>query len=158
MKPAHIILLAFLPLTLQAADRQPLRLDLSDDTRNLLKQEMTHVKTAMESLVFDVASANWDKIAETGHNIKNSYILKQKLSKQQMHELHMALPDDFQKLDEKFHYYAGMLAHAAKEHDMQLVQFYRYKMNESCTECHARYSGETFTGFRMNNQHQRHMH
>ena len=112
----------------------------------------------MQSLVLDIASADWEKIATTGHNIKHSYIMKQQLSKQQMHELHMALPEAFQELDQQFHYYAGMMSHAAKEHDMELVQFYRYKMNESCTACHARFARETFGGFDQPNKHQRHMH
>ena len=158
MKLTHLTLLILLPLTSLASDQSDTRIELSDATRSLLQQEMNQIKLAMESLVLDIASANWENIAATGHNIKNSYILKQKLSKQQMHELHMALPEEFQQQDQMFHYYAGMLSHAAKEHDMELVQFYRYRMNESCTRCHAQFAGDTFENFGMHNKHQRHMH
>jgi len=149
-----LILLTMIPFTTIAAEA-PIK--LSDKTRALLIEEMNHVKTGMESLVFDIAAANWDNIASTGQRIKDSYILQQKLSKQQMHELHMALPEGFQALDHKFHYYAGMLAHAAKEHDMELVQFYRYKMNESCSVCHAAYATARFSNFSMGNKHEQHM-
>jgi hypothetical protein len=155
MKKRHIILLALLPLT-SIAGEPPLK--LSEPTRKLLKEEMTQLQAGMQSLVLDIAAANWNNIARTGHNIKNSYILKQKLSDKQMHELHMALPDAFQTLDHKFHYYAGMLSHAAKEHDMELVQFFRYKMNESCTTCHAQFATHTFGGFKQHNRHEQQDH
>ena len=158
MKSTTLILLALLPLTTMATESSTPTLALSEDTRKLLKQEMQQIKIGMQSLVLDIASADWEKIATTGHNIKHSYIMKKQLSKQQMHELHTALPETFQSIDQKFHYYAGMMSHAAKEHDIELVQFYRYKMNESCTACHAHFAREAFSGFNQPNKHQRHMH
>jgi hypothetical protein len=133
-------------------------LSLPPELKELLKQEMIEVRKGMESLVFAITSGDWHKIEETGHNIKNSYILKKSLTEHQRHQLHEALPERFRELDMKFHYYAGMLSHVAKEKDMELVNFYVYKMNEACTSCHAKYASDTFTGFKQKNRHARHDH
>ena len=129
-------------------------LALDPQIKALLNQEMQMVRKGMESLVFATASADWKAIAEIGHNIKHSYILKQKLTKAQRHQLHTSLPDGFKQLDKKFHYYAGMLAHTAKEHDMELVNYYTYKMKESCSSCHSQYAKDKFPGFAAKNKHE----
>jgi hypothetical protein len=133
-------------------------LNLSPELRALLINEMQHVKQGMESLVLAVVSANWQVIEAVGHKIKSSYIMEAKLTKQQKHELHEKLPGHFKELDGKFHYYSGMLSHAAKEKDMELVNFYIYKMNETCVACHSRFVADRFAGFKLKNQHQMHQH
>jgi len=98
-------------------------------------------------LVFDAASGQWHQIKSTAENIHNSYILKQKLSAEQRHQLHAALPQEFQTLDGQFHQYAAMLAHAAEEKNTELVHFYIYKMSESCSACHSQFAAQRFQGF-----------
>ena len=131
-------------------------LDLPEDIQQLLQQEMKQVKLGMESLVNAVASADWHAIRETGKKIKHSYIMKQKLSRHQMHQLHEQLPEEFQQIDAKFHYYAGMLSHVARERDIELVHYFIYKMNESCTSCHSKFAKEKFPGFGEHNKHADH--
>ncbi len=126
---------------------------ISQELRAVLNQEMQQIKGGMESLVFATVSGNWGKISSVGHQIKHSYIMKQKLTKKQRHELHDKLPMGFKQLDKKLHNYAGMLAHVAKEHDMELVNYYIYKMNETCASCHAQYASDKFPGFKANNKH-----
>lgn len=133
-------------------------LNLSTNVRDLLKQEMNEIKKGMESLIFSIASADWEKTAETGHNIKHSYIIKKKLTESQKHELHEKLPMQFREIDKKFHYYAGMLSHAAKERDAELVNYFFYKMNESCTSCHSKFVTNRFEGFKARNKHEQHDH
>ena len=133
-------------------------LQLPDDIRALVNQEMQAIRKGMESLVFDVASGNWKGIQQTGENISNSYIMAQRLSEQQRHQLHDALPTGFQEIDSRFHQYAGMLSYVAQERDMELVQFYIYKMNEACASCHARYASDKFQGFDMSDGPMRHSH
>ncbi|MDH5436612.1 MAG: hypothetical protein OEX83_07615 [Gammaproteobacteria bacterium] len=133
-------------------------LGLSAATSTLLKQEMNEIKKGMESLVFSIASGDWEKIAETGHQIKHSYIMKNKLTESQRHELHEKLPKQFREIDKKFHYYAGMLSHVAKERDSELVNYYFYKMNESCSSCHSQFVSNRFEGFRQGNKHEQHDH
>jgi hypothetical protein len=129
-------------------------IELSEPVRNLLRQEMQQVRVAMQSLVSALATADWKNIEKLGKGIQNSFILKQKISKQQMHELHSALPAEFKKLDQKFHYYAGMLAHVAKEKDTDLTQFYFSKMTESCMACHSQFATQRFPGYLDKNKHE----
>lgn len=133
-------------------------LGLSDSVKDLLNREMNEIRKGMESLVFYVASGNWQKIAETGDNIKHSYIMKDKLTESQRHELHEKLPKQFREIDKKFHYYAGMLSHVAKERDIELVNYYIYKMNEACSSCHSRFAKDRFEGFKQDNRHEQHKH
>jgi hypothetical protein len=127
-------------------------IELSEPVRNLLRQEMQQVRVAMQSLVSALATADWKNIEKLGKGIQNSFILKQKITKEQMHELHSALPAEFKKLDKKFHYYAGMLAHVAKEKDTDLTQFYFSKMTESCMACHSQFATQRFPGYLEKNK------
>ena len=160
----HVILLLLFSLSVNAEtdDRQSqsqnAALQLPDEIRALLNQEMQAIRKGMESLVFDIASGNWDGVQQTGDNIKNSYIMAQRLSEHQRHLLHEALPTGFKEIDSKFHHYAGMLGHVAQERDIELVHFYVYKMNEACASCHARYAQHRFEGFAAPNKHERHTH
>jgi hypothetical protein len=128
-------------------------INLSAELSQILTMEMQQIKGGMESLVFATVSGDWQKIASVGKQIKQSYILKQKLSPQQSHELHQKLPQAFKRLDQQLHQYAGMLAHVADERDIELVNYYIYKMNETCTQCHSRFVQSKFSGFSMANKH-----
>lgn len=159
--PALLLFFSFSAAAETDTHRSPLQNDplrLPEEIRALLNQEMQAIRKGMESLVFDVASGNWNGIHQTAQNMKNSYIMAQRLSEHQRHQLHDALPAGFQEIDGKFHHYAGMLSHVAEERDMDLVQFYVYKMNEACTSCHSRYAPHKFEGFAAPNQHMRHSH
>jgi cytochrome c556 len=134
--------------------KQGVSLELSEPVRNLLRQEMQQVRVAMQSLVSALATADWKNIEKLGKGIEKSFILKQKISKEQMHELHSALPAEFKRLDKKFHYYAGMLAHVAKEKDAELTQFYFSKMTESCMSCHSQFATKRFPGYLDKNKHE----
>ncbi|MCJ8274058.1 MAG: hypothetical protein MJK04_32245 [Psychrosphaera sp.] len=135
------------------AQHQAKSINISPKLRAVLNQEMQQIKGGMESLVFATVSGNWHKISSVGHQIKHSYIMKQKLTEKQRNELHQSLPMGFKQLDKKLHNYAGMLAHVAKEHDMELVNYYIYKMNETCASCHAQYASDKFPGFKAKNKH-----
>lgn len=123
------------------------KLTLSADVRTLLRQEMRQIKGGMESLVLATVSAQWGQIAAVGQRLKHSYIFKQKLTAKQRHELTEQLPDEFKRLDKKLHQYADMLSHVARERDIELVNYYIYKINETCTGCHARFVKNKFAGF-----------
>lgn len=134
-------------------EKKPASLGLSKELSTALNQEMQQIKGGMESLVFATVSGNWGQIAAVGQKIKHSYILKQKLTGKQRHELHDKLPPEFKRLDQKLHQYAGMLAHVAHERDIELVNYYIYKMNETCTACHSRFVTDKFAGFKQANKH-----
>ncbi len=102
---------------------------LSPELRQLLVAEMLAVQDGMMCLIPAISSGNWKKMAEIGMKLHDSYIMKQKLSKSQLEELHDSLPEGFQELDHTFHHSAGMLARAADEKNADVVNVYFYKLN-----------------------------
>lgn len=133
-------------------------LALTETASKLLREEMSHVQAAMQSLVPAIAQADWQQIETLGNQIKNTFIFKQKMSAHELHLLHESLPSGFKELDHKFHYYAGMMAKVAGKGDMELTQFYFNSMLESCTSCHSKYAAHRFPGHLKPNQHQEKSH
>lgn len=119
-------------------------ISLSADLKTLLNQEMSGIDAGMRTILSAIAAGDWATVADTAIKIKDSFILKQKLTPQQMEELHQSLPADFVKLDQDFHVSAEKLAHAAKQHDAELVNFYFYRLNSQCVGCHSQYAAERF--------------
>lgn len=79
--------------------------------------------------------------------MKESFILKQRLTPNQRQALHKALPEDFIRQDEAFHYYAGMLAHVAENQKSELIGFYYAKLFEACSSCHQTHATHRFSHF-----------
>lgn len=127
------------PVAVQHTDMQ-----LDGEIHQLLRQEMQAIQTGMMSLIPAIASGNWEKVAKIGKNIEGSYLLKQKLTTEQRHALHKSLPTEFIKQDQAFHHSAGMLAHAAEMGHPDIVNFYFYKLNAACVECHSEFATERF--------------
>ena len=120
---------------------------LSPELRELLKNEMLALQKGMMSIIPAYVAGNWSEIENIAHKMKNSYILKQSLTDEQVKELHTSLPESFIKLDQQFHYLSGMLNHAAKNKKPELVGFYFSKLSESCVSCHAQYAVHKFPAF-----------
>jgi len=127
---------------------------LSDELRDLLSKEMIALQNGMKSIIPAYVSGNWSEIENTARQMKNSYILSQKLSKAQAKELHSSLPHAFVKKDQRFHYLAGMLEHAAKMEKPELINFYFSEMNESCVSCHQSYAKHKFPNFAVKEKEQ----
>jgi hypothetical protein len=117
---------------------------LSHDLRNLLSKEMQALQSGMMSIIPAYISGNWGDIETTAEKMKSSYILKQSLTEDQAKELHSVLPAEFIKKDQRFHYLAGMLEHAAKNKKPELVNFYFSEMNEACVSCHTVFATHKF--------------
>jgi len=122
-------------------------LKLPTDIKQLLRKEMLTIENGMKMLVSSIATGDWQQTAAIGKQIQASYLMKQKLTDEQLKHLHHILPEQFVKLDHSFHHYAGMLAHAAEVKNVEVVSFYFYKMNDSCIQCHSSYAQSKFTGF-----------
>jgi len=131
---------------------------LSQDLRDLLVQEMQALQTGMMSIIPAYVSGNWAEIESTAKKMNNSYILKQNLTESQMHELHSVLPNSFIEKDQRFHYLAGMLEHAAKNKKPELINFYFSEMNESCVGCHAQFATHKFPALLAKDNKQEHGH
>jgi hypothetical protein len=119
---------------------------LSPGLLALLNQEMGLIQQGMMDMIPAIAAGEWEKVAATGQKIKESFILKQKLTDAQKEELHRVLPEQFIEMDMEFHKSAGMLAHAAEMKNADVVNFYFYKMNAACVSCHGKYAAERFPG------------
>ncbi len=129
-----------------AADEPAVK--LSPKLRGALVAEMAGLKTGMAELTAALATGEWARASKRALAIRDSYILKQKLSHAELAELEHALPPDFQELDARFHRHAEALAHAAEDRDGELAGFYLGRMTEGCIGCHARYATHTLPGFK----------
>ncbi len=119
-------------------------LELSSGVVDLLNQEMRGIEGGMQSILPAISAGDWEEIATISQKIKASFILKQKLTKEQRQELHRTLPADFVAMDQYFHLTAGKLAKAAHQQDSELVSFYYYKLHNQCAKCHTKYAAERF--------------
>lgn len=131
----------------RAASPAPV-LTLTPKLRTALVAEMAGLKAGIAELSVSLASGEWGKTAERAARIRDSYIMKQKLSRAELEQLERSLPADFAAMDERFHQHAEGLAHAADMQDHELAVFYFGKMLEGCGGCHARYALHTFPGYR----------
>jgi hypothetical protein len=131
---------------------------LSPDVRSLLQKEMVALDSAMKELISANAAGDYEKISIIAKKMKEGFILKQNLTKHQQHELHTLLPGDFIKQDQQFHYFAGMLEHAANKHKSELVVFYYSKMFEACSSCHNSYAKHRFSSFSEVSKQSEHHH
>ena len=120
---------------------------LSNDLRILLSKEMLASEAGMMSIIPAYVAGEWNDIQTTAEKMKSSYILKQSLTESQKKELHSVLPKEFIAKDQRFHYLAGMLEHAAKNRKSELVNFYFSEMTESCAACHAVFAKHRFPAF-----------
>jgi len=117
---------------------------LSSPLRTLLSQEMQQLQKGMMEIQPLYISGRWAEIAPIAKTMEDSYVLKKSLSKDQVHELHSKLPNEFIELDQQFHYLSGELAHAAKTQKPRLVGFYYAKMSETCLNCHTKFATHRF--------------
>jgi hypothetical protein len=119
---------------------------LSPGLLDLLNQEMGLIQQGIMDLVPAIAAGEWDKVSAIGQKVKESFILKQKLTDVQKEELHRVLPQQFIEMDMDFHKSAGMLAHAAEMKNADVVNFYFYKLNAACVSCHGKFAAKRFPG------------
>jgi len=131
---------------------------LSPEVRALLGEEMLAIQNGMMSVIPAYASGNYAEIALIAEQVKNSYILKQDMTRQQMHELHQKLPDSFIQLDQQFHSYAGLLEEAARKNNDELISFYFSKLVESCSNCHSQHARYKFPAFGKQDEENTHSH
>lgn len=131
---------------------------LSPELRGLLKQEMLAIQDGMKNIVPAFVSGNLQTVAQIAGNINKSYILKQKITSAQKHELHKKLPKGFIQKDQQFHKYAGMLQHVSEENHVELVSFYYSKMMDSCIGCHTEYATHRFPSLKSEAIKEAHSH
>ncbi len=131
---------------------------LSPELQKLFSEEMIQLNHGMKDIMDAYVSGQWDVIAPIAKKMENSYVLRKNLSRNQMHELHSKLPKQFLELDEKFHYYSGMLSHVSEKGKTELIGFYFSKMSETCISCHSTYATHKFPSFKPKEKQRDHHH
>jgi len=121
---------------------------LTPELRILLTQEMGAIKKGMEDIISNFISGDFEKVEKTANNIKDSFILKKKLTPSQKKELGTKLPASFVEMDRGFHKDAGMLAEAAKNRNTEVASFYFAKMTNDCMNCHSKFAKSRFPFFK----------
>ncbi|BAZ92747.1 hypothetical protein TspCOW1_23970 [Thiohalobacter sp. COW1] len=140
------LLLAGASVAPPAAAAEPL-LELPPKLQQALVDEMIAINEGVRALPEAIVKADWERLAETGRRIEQSYILKRRLSEDERGTLVQSLPDSFKYLDRRLHQHAGKLAQAAERRDGELVRFYFSRMLDSCAGCHAVYAKHRFPGY-----------
>jgi len=133
-------------------------IQLSAGLHHLLNQEMVAIENGMQDLIPAIAAGEWERVGSIAQNISNSFIMKQKLTQAQKEELHLNLPSRFIEMDQDFHASAAMLAHAAENKNAEVVNFYFYKLNNACVECHAKYATQRFPALAKDTDKDTHHH
>ena len=132
--------------------------NLSPDIRILLVDEMKAIERGMKRIIPAYAAGDSKTIASIGKNIKDSFLLKQNLTAVQKKEIQHRLPLSFIKLDELFHYNAGMLEHAANNNKQELIGFYFLQLLDSCSNCHRTFARHSFPHFNEGIKSNTHSH
>jgi len=109
---------------------------------------MVGVKEGIAELSRLIAMGEWKAAAQRAERIRDSYIMKQKLTPGELEGLDRALSADFVEKDSQFRRHAGGLAHATLEHNYELEVFYISEMMEGCGTCHARYATYVLKGYK----------
>ncbi len=119
---------------------------LSGDLRGLLSMEMLQIEQGMHKIFSHMVRGDYQEVNKIALNIRDSFILKRKLTKAQRAELRK-LPKAFLQLDQSFHEAAGDLANAAEFGDKDTVVEYYQKMVGKCVQCHANFATHRFKNF-----------
>lgn len=120
---------------------------LSTPLREALSAEMVALQGGLMAVIPATVAGHWEEVARIGGQMRDSYIMKQALTAEQLQELHDALPASFLELDARFHYLAGMLSHVAEAEKPELVGYYLGAMTETCVACHSRHAQGKFPAF-----------
>ena len=120
------------------------KLTISPELKKILTEEMVAIQAGMAELIPAIAAGDAQKVADIGAKMEASYIMAQKLTPKQMEELHKGLPAGFVAMDEEFHYFAGMLTHAAYMGHWNMIPSLASKLMEGCVNCHGTYATEKF--------------
>ena len=119
---------------------------LSTELRGLLSMEMLEIEKGMKQIFSHMVRGEYEEVNRIALNIRDSFILKKKLSKAQVAEL-KTLPKSFLMLDQSFHEAAGDLANASEFGDKATVVEYYQKMAAKCVQCHSTFATHRFENF-----------
>ncbi len=123
------------------------RIQLSKKQRRMLSAEMNAVQKGMTVLSIAIPAGRWNEIAEIAGKMNEGYIMK-KLSSAEVEEFNLVLPEGYKEINLEYHEMADNIMKAAKSRRGEQVNFFFYRLNESCMQCHAKYAKKRFPGFK----------
>lgn len=138
-----VVMLGLPGHTMLAQDSPPLLAE-HPQLRDLLQQEMRALQQALGTISQALPAGDWQTVAATAKDMRDSFIFQQKLSEQDRKVLHQTLPQGFIHLDKGFHSRADKLRQAAVEHDAELSLFHYSRLVENCMVCHSQYATHRF--------------
>ena len=124
----------------------PEELVLPDHLREKLIVEMRAISEGMGVLLTHLSMGDADNTADVAGKIRDTFILKQELSQEELQELIGLLPEGFITMDRAFHGTAGKLSSAAASGDFDSAIEHFTTMSRACVSCHASYAAERFPG------------
>lgn len=158
LNPKTILTLLLVTLTQFTYAQESGVESLSPELRALLSKEMLAIQEGMMAIIPAYSEGNTADIASIAKHIKESFVLKQNLTSAQKEELHNKLPASFLKLDEQFHYNAGMLQHVAEMNKTELIGFYFAQLSEACAGCHSLHATHRFPALMQKPKEHEHSH
>ena len=126
----------------------PAELVLPEYLREKLVVEMWAISEGMGLLLTHLAMGDADSAASVAGKIRDTFILKQELSQEELKELISLLPEGFITMDRAFHSTAGKLSTAAASGDFTSAIEHFTTMSEACVSCHASYAAQRFPNLR----------
>lgn len=113
---------------------------LPDHLRDLLQQEMRLLNTGTQSIDAALSAGDHATVASVAKQMHHSFILRQKLTPEDIRRLKLILGADFVLTDRAFHAKALELADAAQAGDAARQQELFGAVKAACVSCHERYA------------------
>ena len=131
-------------------------IELPPELLELLRAEMREITAGTQSMAVALVTGDWQSIVEISGRIRDSYIMQQQLTAEQMKTLEHALPDRFKQLDLEFHGRAERVGAAAAAQDAERVAYELSRLLETCAACHTVFAKSRFPGFPSPTGHESH--
>ena len=116
--------------------------------RQLLVREMAELEGAMVETQAYLIRGDLERAAEVAERIRDSLVLHQEMTPEELRELVSLLPSTFLQLDRKFHGTAGRLAKAARAGQPGEAAALYAQMTQACIQCHGRFAAWRFPRLR----------
>lgn len=129
-----------------AEEVSPVRLDLPERFRALIRSEMVQIEAAMQEELRHLARAEGTEGAAVARQIHESFVMKQQLTPEDREQLRTLLPPDFVALDQGFHQKAAEMADAFDRGDFPAAADLYGELTRACVRCHGRFAAERFAG------------
>jgi len=99
---------------------EPVFPKLTSRLQDLLRREMVSVEAASRDILSALVAGRDERVADLAQQIRDSFILRQEMTAADRQDLMAVVPEDFVRMDRRFHELSAGLAEAAEAGDRQL--------------------------------------